>query len=95
MTAIISGTAGYMLGKNQGASSSPVSGAMQARGTGQGSDQSGKQSGRGRFRGNMVSGTVLSMDATGITVRLDDGTSRIVFIGAKTEVAHTIKADQS
>lgn len=96
VTAVVAGGTGYAMGVRAGSSSSSPTVALRgqgAQGGGQGG-QNGQNSGRGRFRGNMVSGEILSLDASGITVKLDDGTTRIVFVGDNTSIFETASSSK-
>jgi hypothetical protein len=54
----------------------------------------GGQNGGGMMR-NGVFGSILSTDANSITVKLPDGSTKIVILGASTTYSNTIAANQS
>lgn len=51
--------------------------------------------GNGMFRGGGVAGTILSMDEKSFTVKLPDGSSKIVFFTDKTTYSNTQTANKS
>jgi hypothetical protein len=55
------------------------------RGTGQ----------NGMMRGGAVTGSILSMDSTSMTVKLADGTTKIVLFGGSTTYENTVTAQAS
>lgn len=73
----------------------------QARGTGNGGFQrftAGGSRGTGQggaFRGGAVQGSILSVDANSITVKLADGSSKIVLFSGSTTYSNTQKAAQT
>ena len=50
---------------------------------------------QGGVRGGAVSGSILSMDDGGITVKLSDGSSKIVLFGDSTTYSNTIDASRA
>ncbi len=62
------------------------------RGAGFAGGQGGQRGARGgNGMGGFVSGTILSKDATGITVQLRGGGSQIVFMASSTEISKSAK----
>ena len=55
-------------------------------------NQNGDMKNGGNFgsRGGMVAGEILTMDNTGVTVKLTDGGSKIVFISPSTKIEKTV-----
>jgi hypothetical protein len=89
LVAVLVGAAGfyggmqYEKGKVSAASNAQFGGA--GGGRGQGAGRFGQAGGRNGF-GRPVSGTIVSQDATSITVKLQDGSTKIVNITSSTSI---------
>lgn len=55
----------------------------------------GQQQVRNRAQGGMVNGTILSADATSMTVKLPDNSSKIVILGSTTTYAKSTDGSQT
>jgi len=62
---------------------------------GDGSRQPGLPFGSSRAGGNMISGTIIAVDSTSITVQTGDGSTKIVLISGSTTVTKTVDGSLS
>lgn len=79
---LVGSGAGFLLGKSRASPQGADVVATQDQGQG----NRGMRGGNRGMRGGMISGTIIARDDTSITVKGDDGSSHIVFVGDKTEV---------
>ena len=85
--AVVLVAASFYAGMSYASSQKPTRG-----GNGQFSQQGGANGQRG-MRGNgggFISGEILSKDATGITVKMKDGGSKIVFVATSSEILKSV-----
>lgn len=71
-----------------------ANGGQFAHGGANGQDRQGGNAGRGRFGGATV-GEILSIDANSVTVKLQDGSSKIINISGSTTFSKTDTASKS
>ena len=80
----------YKLNQTRGSfTAGGASGAQRFTGT-RGTGQNGMMG-----RGGAVTGSVLSIDANGVTVKLTDGSSKIVLFSSSTTYSNTVTASQT
>jgi len=78
IVAIVFATGGFFGGLKYQQSKTPTFSRGQFQGSGMGQNRTGGA----RAGGGMVAGTILSMDATSMTVKLNDNSSKIVILGS-------------
>jgi hypothetical protein len=78
----------YQINKTRGSFATGAIGAQRFTGTRTGGANT-------RIGGGAVSGNILSMDATSITVKLADGSSKIVLLGGSTTYSNTVAAKET
>ena len=92
IVALVFGAGGFYGGMQYGKNTSATAGAV---GQGQGQNQGGSGQGQGRLgrggaggnRGDVAFGDIIGKDATSITVKLQDGGSKIVFVSSSTDIS--------
>lgn len=93
---VVAGAAGFYGGMIYGKSSGTPAGV--AQGNLRNSQQAGMYYGMGRGNGqsgNLVNGQILSKDDKSITVKMNDGSSKIVFVSGSTRVTKSAEGSLS
>jgi hypothetical protein len=89
---IIAGAGGYMLGKKSG---SGVAAEIAPQGGGQMAGRGGGGMRGGRGGGNFAGGEIISIDAQSLTVKSQDGSSKIVLFSPTTPITTIVPTSPS
>lgn len=86
LTVLIVGAGAFYGGMQYGQSKDLQANALQGRIPGQRTQQGGLGAGRGGAAGGFANGDILSVDGTSMTVKLNNGGSKIVFLSSSTQI---------
>ncbi len=96
IVALVVGVLGFLGGMKyqSGQSTSRIN---MGRQLGTGNNTNGRQNGQGRFAGGVrpVAGEIISMDDKSITVKLQDGSSKIILLTSSTSISKSTEASRS